>query len=111
MLRRNNLPLLFSFLLTALYLANSQANQTPPAPVASSEAPANPRSASQPPSTSNAPPPASKEQVVAPKAAPNAGQNPDSGDSGVFVFRKQVDEVVLHATVVDDKQRIITSLD
>jgi len=111
MLRRNNLPLLFSFLLTALDLANSQANQAPPAPVASSESPANLQSAPQPPSTSNAPPPASKEQVVAPKAAPNAGQNPDSGDSGVFVFRKQVDEVVLHATVVDDKQRIITSLD
>jgi len=41
----------------------------------------------------------------------NAAQNPDSGDSGVFVFRKEVEEVVLHATVVDDKQHIITSLD
>ncbi len=42
--------------------------------------------------------------------APNAAQEPDS-DNGIFVFRKQVEEVVLHATVVDDKQRIVTSLD
>ena len=57
---------------------------------------------------SAAPPPAQ-----APPSAPaaNAAQAADSGDSGVFVFRKQVEEVVLHATVVDDKQRIVTSLD
>jgi len=114
MRRRNNVPLLFFFLLTTLFLAHSRANQAGPAPVASSESPANPQSAAQSPPTGEAPPPASKGQVVAPNAAPNvspATQNPDSGDSGVFVFRKQVDEVVLHATVVDDKQRIITSLD
>jgi VWFA-related protein len=39
----------------------------------------------------------------------NQGQSPDS--QGVFVFRKDVDEVMLHATVVDDKQHIITNLD
>jgi Ca-activated chloride channel homolog len=32
-------------------------------------------------------------------------------DQGVFVFKKDVDEVMLHATVVDDRQRIITNLD
>jgi len=109
MRRRNKVPLLFFFLLTTLCLANSQENQASPIPVAGSEAAANPQS----PPTS-APSPASKGQVVAPNAAPNvspAAQNPDAGDSGVFVFRKQVDEVVLHATVVDDKQRIVTSLD
>jgi len=35
---------------------------------------------------------------------------PDS-ESGVFVFRKQVEEVVLHATVLDSKQRFVTNLD
>jgi len=116
MRRRNSVPLLFFFLLTTLCLAHSQTNQVPP--VASSESPANPQSAPQAPLTGNTPLPASKGQVAVPNAAPNAApnvspatQNPDSGDSGVFVFRKQVDEVVLHATVVDDKQRIITSLD
>src|SRR6201981_2154232 len=39
----------------------------------------------------------------------NQGQTPDS--QGVFVFRKDVDEVLLHASVVDDKQHIITTLD
>jgi Ca-activated chloride channel homolog len=107
MRRRNKVPLLFFFLLTTLFLAHSQANQATSAPGASSETAANPQSGSQAPPTSTAPPPASKGKVV----PPNAAQNPDSGDSGVFVFRKRVDEVVLHATVVDDKRHIITSLD
>jgi Ca-activated chloride channel family protein len=58
------------------------------------------------------PPPASAGQVVTPSVSPNAGQYPDdTSDNGVFVFRKQVEEVVLHATVIDDKQRIVTNLD
>jgi Ca-activated chloride channel homolog len=32
-------------------------------------------------------------------------------DQGVFVFKKDVDEVLLHASVVDDKQHIVTNLD
>src|ERR1039457_7290534 len=78
-------------------------NQSPPAPVASSQSPANSPSAP----ASSAPPPVSTGQVV----APNEGQNPASTGSRVFVFRKDVEEVVLPATVIDDKQRIITSLD
>jgi VWFA-related protein len=115
MLRRNNVPLLFFFLLTTLFLANSQANQEAPAAVVSSGSPANPQSAPQPasqsPPANNAAPAASTGQDVAPKPAPNTAQNPDAADSGVFIFRKQVDEVVLHATVVDDKKHIVTSLD
>jgi VWFA-related protein len=55
-----------------------------------------PQNPSTPPST---PPP-----------APPQNATPDK-DNGVFVFRKNVDEVVLHATVVDDHQRLVTSLD
>jgi Ca-activated chloride channel family protein len=44
-----------------------------------------------------------------PKPAPK--QQSGSEDQGGFVFHKEVDEVVLHATVVDDKQRIVTNLD
>ena len=115
MLRRNNVPLLFFFLLTTLFLANSQANPQAPAAVVSSGSPANPQSAPQPasqsPPANNATPAASTGQDVAPKPASNTAQNPDAADSGVFIFRKQVDEVVLHATVVDDKKHIVTSLD
>jgi len=32
-------------------------------------------------------------------------------DQGVFVFRKDVDEVLLHASVIDDKQHIVTTLE
>jgi VWFA-related protein len=32
-------------------------------------------------------------------------------DEGVYVFRKDVDEVLLHASVIDDKQHMITNLD
>lgn len=42
---------------------------------------------------------------------PSGEQNPDSGDAGIFVFKKEVEEVVLHATVVDNKQHIVTNLD
>ena len=92
MRRRNRIPLPIVFLLTALFLSSSRAQD----------------------GTSNASPPpaAAKPQATAnsPSASP-AAQNPDGSDSGVFVFRKQVEEVVLHATVVDDKQRIVTTLD
>jgi Ca-activated chloride channel homolog len=45
---------------------------------------------------------------------PQKGQSQESqgeDSQGVFVFHKKVDEVMLHATVVDDKQRIVTTLD
>ncbi len=85
MRRRNNAAPLLFFLLTTLFLANSQTKAgapDPSAPVANSQS-----------------------------QSPSAAQSPDAADSGVFVFRKEVEEVVLHATVVDDKQHIVTSLD
>lgn len=109
MRRRNNVALLILFLLTSLFTASSQAqggspNQSPAAPVASSLSPA-PQSAVQSPGSA-----ASSAASAGQAVAPNAAQEPDS-DNGTFVFRKQVEEVVLHATVIDDKQRIVTSLD
>ncbi len=55
----------------------------------------------------------------APPAAADKSPNPDQqdnpeyqlNDQGVFVFKKDVDEVMLHATVIDDHQHIITTLD
>jgi Ca-activated chloride channel family protein len=114
MLRRNNARLLILFLLTALLRNTSEAqegasNQPPAVPAATSPAVANPQSApagSASPTGSSPSSPPGKD--TPPKAAQNA-ETPE--DSGVFVFRKQVEEVVLHATVVDDKQHIVTSLD
>jgi Ca-activated chloride channel homolog len=85
--------------------------------VASSQslAPVSPPAAPQSAPASTAPPPASAGPGATPNVSgnvsPNSAQPPDSTDNGTFVFRKEVEEVVLHATVVDDKQRIVTSLD
>ena len=69
-------------------------------------------SRSAPPTTSQASPSASTPSTAAAGPANSrAEQSGDAEDSGVFVFRKQVEEVLLHATVVDEKQHIVTSLD
>jgi Ca-activated chloride channel family protein len=55
--------------------------------------------------------PAQSQSGAAP--APAAGSTPQqpSNENGTYVIRKDVDEVLLHATVVDDKQHIVTDLD
>ena len=62
----------------------------------------------QNPSTPPANPPAAGEAP-----APDAQEKPDKNlnDQGVFVFKKDVDEVMLHASVIDDHQHIVTNLD
>jgi Ca-activated chloride channel family protein len=85
------LPLISLFLLT---LAVAQDTAPPQGP---------PRSSQPAPSESPSPAPAPAQE------APQ-GQQPDL-EPGGFVFHSDVQEVVLHATVIDDKQRIVTSLD
>src|SRR5580704_18132624 len=111
MRRRNDLPLVavFFLLLTSLFLSISTAkgqshSESPAASAVSSQAPAS-APAAQVDTTKN-----SQQQDSPGKASQDSGQGPEGADSGVFVFRKQVEEVVLHATVGDDKQRIITNL-
>ena len=41
----------------------------------------------------------------------SAGPKQTPDDNGTFVIRRNVDEVLLHATVVDNKQRVVTDLD
>jgi Ca-activated chloride channel family protein len=55
--------------------------------------------------------PSTTQQPAAAPEAGQSGQQPQTSDSGTFVFRKQVEEVVVHATVLDDKQRLVTNLD
>jgi Ca-activated chloride channel homolog len=102
--------------------------QTPPAATPSgSQSPANPDAVPASPTPENHPatgqqntaPPgevpagqASPEQ--APPAAAQPGQStpqsPTTTDSGVFVFRAESQEVTLHATVVDERNHLVTSL-
>jgi Ca-activated chloride channel homolog len=106
MRRRNKTCLPIYFLITALFLAISPASggsrqQSPAA--AASQSPAGDASSAA------APVPGSAVQSAQNSSA-NSPQSADDADDGVFVFRKQVEEVLLHATVIDDKQRIVTSL-
>lgn len=45
-----------------------------------------------------------------PTAAQTQGTPAQEDDSGGFVFKKEIEEVVLHATVVDDQNHLITGL-
>ncbi|MGA8273035.1 MAG: hypothetical protein WB919_15845, partial [Candidatus Sulfotelmatobacter sp.] len=54
--------------------------------------------------------PASNAPQAAPDQQPTA-QEPSGNDQGMFVFKKQIEEVVLHATVVDEQQHLVTGLD
>ncbi len=66
----------------------------------------------QQPPPQQAPPPSNQpgETVNPPAGQAQQPQEPETGEGGVFVFKKQVEEVTLHATVVDDKQRLVTGL-
>jgi Ca-activated chloride channel family protein len=62
-------------------------------------------------STPASTPPGPGAQTPAPQAPASQTQDQQLNDQGVFVFRRDVDEVLLHATVIDDRQRIVTTLD
>ncbi len=122
---RNNrylLAVVFIVLLGTLLVAqNSTAPASaPPASAPAMSAPSQPQSGaplSQPATEQNS----QEQQSPPPAAAPNQpgdtvqvpaqqGQAPESQNNDVYVFKKEVDEVTLHATVVDDHFRPITSL-
>src|ERR1700688_2524612 len=75
-----------------------------------SPAPQNDTKRATPPAAT---PPSAPPAPATPQTAPGKkdDQNSNLNDQGVFVFRKDVDEVLLHASVIDDKQHIVTTLD
>jgi Ca-activated chloride channel family protein len=76
-----------------------QPGQTPPPQTSpSGQAPANPPTAAQP---TTAPQDQTSRAVV--------GEAP-ANDNGVFVFHAEAQEVTLHATVVDERNRLVTNL-
>ena len=73
-----------------------------------SQSPAPPQNQTTPATS----PPASPSPSAPPQTQPKKDeQDQHLNDQGVFVFKKDVDEVLLHASVVDDKQHIVTTLD
>src|SRR5271169_3270950 len=67
----------------------------------------------QPQSTQSQPVPSQAQPQPGAAGAPPAAsrQQQSTEETGTFVIRKDVDEVLLHATVLDDKQHIVTNLD
>src|SRR6478672_7948639 len=70
----------------------------------------NPAPPAAPPRSSQ--PAASRPQPATPSPVQETPPGQEPGvEPGGFVFHSEVQEVVLHATVVDDKQRMVTNLD
>jgi Ca-activated chloride channel family protein len=99
------------------FAQNAQSNQSTPSqppPVSSPDPDLGPPRTATPPSsvqtqTEN---PAGQEPAAQDQSqSPSVTSEGSADDSGRFVFRKQVQEVVLHATVVDETGRLVTSLD
>ena len=95
-------------LVAALTQPVSGHTQWPPSQAQSNllQASASPHSQTQP---GQAQPQSQPGTAPPPPANPNQRQTVD--DNGTFVIRKDVDEVILHATVSDEKQHIVTDLD
>jgi Ca-activated chloride channel family protein len=93
------------FVLSLGLSAQAPSSQTPSTPPAATPPPANGTpDATIAPDNSNTPQaPASELQPV--------GQEPSGNDQGMFVFKKQVQEVVLHATVLDEQRHLVPYLD
>ena len=74
-----------------------------------------PNTAPPPSSTPPTPPPSQAQPQPQPGANGAAqgqqpGQAPEGQDNGVYVFRSQVEEVILHATVYDEHDHMVTDL-
>jgi Ca-activated chloride channel homolog len=94
----------------------NQQNPPPPASTSPSSAPASSSTQSQAAQAGGAQPSPAPQPPQGQQPPPNQGQPPAQGqeqapEAGGFVFRAEVQEVVLHATVIDDKQHMITNLD
>jgi Ca-activated chloride channel homolog len=72
-------------------------------------APASATGVAQPVPVPNAAPPPQSNDATAPTQPDN--QQPVDDQGTVFVFRKEVREVILHATAVDEQRRLVINLD
>lgn len=117
LLRNSRVPILLIILLSTVISCRDQAIASPvpgtgeqqaQAPTSSPQSP-DPQAQNQ---KSQTPPSQSQPtQAQTNQAQSTRDQAPASSDNGVFVFKKEVEEVVLHATVIDEKNRLVTTLD
>ena len=104
--------------------AQTPAAQNPATPAPAPPSVTQPPSATAPPNPAGQPPATQLPDTTVPSGQPSSApatngtaQTPASGsdepsqDAGVFVFKKEVEEVILHATVVDDQRHLVSNLD
>jgi Ca-activated chloride channel family protein len=93
-------------------LAPQAPSTTPTAQTGSSATIAQPAQTprAQQPGPANQPPAAQPNAAQAGQGA-DQGQSPVGSEDGGFVFRAEAREVTLHATVIDDKNRLVMNLD
>jgi len=106
--------LLFLTALSALPVLSAQTAPVQNSPGAAGSTPQNqpPVQGSQP--QQNPPPsaaPSNSSSTPEEQSSQGQPQGPSANDNGVFVFRAEAREVTLHATVVDERNRLITNLD
>jgi Ca-activated chloride channel homolog len=114
MLLRNErvlaLLLSFLFLFTPVGAQNSSP-QTPAVPASPAPNPVGPDAAGPQPASPSGNSPAGG-AGTAPLTQPRTDQNrAPTGDNTTFVFKAEVQNVVLHATVVDDKNHLVMNLE
>jgi Ca-activated chloride channel homolog len=121
---RNSFPfrvvtgIVFLILVGSLGAQNSSAPTTPPSnqPAASGQQPGATQQtppSGQGPTNSGPMNPSPGTQQSPQGQSPgeqNPGQAPSATDNGVFVFHAEAQEVTLHATVVDERNRLVTNL-
>jgi VWFA-related protein len=118
LLRNSRVPVLLIVFLSIALAAGAQAAGQPGSPSNPPASPPAPSTGAASPAVTVPPeePQAQSPQSQGPPASgtqssPAKDQGQES-DAGVFVFKKEVEEVVLHATATDDKNRhLITNLD
>jgi Ca-activated chloride channel homolog len=101
--------LLAGILLTILLSLGWAQTAAPATPPVGNTAPAAEQAPSQAPGqapSNDAAPPSSSDSQGPPISA-----EPSNDSSGMFVFKKQVEEVVLHATVYDEQRNMVPGLD
>lgn len=99
------------FVLAFTLGATAQANPSAPRPTPPEGSA--PHAQTLPGNGNAAPPDAATEEPAGqePAGQQNPTQEPPGNDPGMFVFKKQLEEVVLHATVVDERRHLVPYLD
>jgi len=102
---------LFLFILLTV-TSGAQQSSAPAGSSAPASSPSAQPQISAPPASQSAPAqPSPGQPAPSQSASPSPQGQAPSSDNGVFVFKQEVEEVVLHATVVDSHDHMIMNLD